>query len=1019
MPRMKVLNSVEREAFESPPLFNSVERKRCFDFPAALQDIADGLRSATNQVCFLLSCGYFPATRRFYPARAFHPRDLSYLAARAGLVADTVNLAEYDKQTMARHQTVILNFYGFCPFTPHGRTVLDADIARLVKSQIKPRIIFFRAIEVLVREKIEVPGYFRLAALVLRAINHHNRSLVATVDHLLTPDTRALLDSLLQQEAADAGGAPGKTSAYKLTGLKKLSQSTKPSTVKERVADLALIEKSYRSLQPLLEGLALGPDGIQYYAHSVIRAEIFQLTRRDEKNRYLHLVAFIAHQYYRLQDNLVTVMLTTLQRLQNTAARQHKDYCYARREQRNESLKTLIGYLDIGVFETLARIRAVTKDETLTDRAKLERIRDALAANAGAEYLDEEKLNALKATVLTELDDGDYYAFLSAQSLRAQNRVSPILKALTFLNEPSAHDLQKALTHFKDQDGVIDKRAPVSFLTPKELAAVTHDNTFRVSLYKALLFIHVQGGIKSGTLNLDHSYKYRPLDAYLIDRERWQRDKALLIDRAGLQAFVDPNQVLAELDKALYQQYVLTNAHIAESKNPHIKFKKDRFTVSTPKQEESDAGPLQQYFPERDVVPLLEILATVNRHTDWMEEFQHWQHRYHHGKRPDRAVYAGVIALGCTIGLPKMARISHPISEAELENTVNWYFSLDNVIAANDRVLKLMDRLELPSLLKRMPGCSHTSSDGQKFEVHVDSLNANYSFKYFGRDQGVSVYTFRDERDLLWHSLVFSSAERESAYVIDGLLKNDVVKSDIHSTDAFGYSEAIFATSFLVEVAYAPRFKNLKLQRRYIFRSRKDVDQSTWTIKPDAYRDTDNIVACWDDILRFIATIKLKETTASDIFRRLNSYSKQHSLYQALKAFGQIPKSLFILRYIDEPQLRSAIEKVLNGIEHVHRFTRAVSVGSPQEFLQAEKDDQELAEACKRLIKNGIICWNYLYLSQKLAEIEDPAKREELLRAVAHGSAASWRHVNLLGEYDFSDDRLRDSVGIKPPRLMD
>ncbi len=32
--------------------------------------------------------------------------------------------------------------------------------------------------------------------------------------------------------------------------------------------------------------------------------------------------------------------------------------------------------------------------------------------------------------------------------------------------------------------------------------------------------------------------------------------------------------------------------------------------------------------------------------------------------------------------------------------------------------------------------------------------------------------------------------------------------------------------------------------------------------------------------------------TASDLFRRLNSYSKQHGLYQALKAFGQILKSL-------------------------------------------------------------------------------------------------------------------------------
>ena len=102
---------------------------------------------------------------------------------------------------------------------------------------------------------------------------------------------------------------------------------------------------------------------------------------------------------------------------------------------------------------------------------------------------------------------------------------------------------------------------------------------------------------------------------------------------------------------------------------------------------------------------------------------------------------------------------------------------------------------------------------------------------------------------------------------------------------------------------------------------------------------------------------------------------------------------------IDEPVLRMSIEKVLHGVEHVHRLHPRSSVGNPREFLQAEKEDQEMAEACKRLIKNCIICWNYLYLSQKLAEIEDPVKREEFLKAVAHGSAAAWEHVNLLGEY--------------------
>src|SRR6202011_143141 len=285
------------------------------------------------------------------------------------------------------------------------------------------------------------------------------------------------------------------------------------------------------------------------------------------------------------------------------------------------------------------------------------------------------------------------------------------------------------------------------------------------------------------------------------------------------------------------------------------------------------------------------------------------------------------------------------------------------------------------------------------------------------RKPGVSIYTFRDERDLLWYSTVFSSADRESAYVIDGLMHNEVVKSDIHSTDAFGFSELVFAVSHLLGFSYAPRFKNLERQRLYIFRSRKGSDRSAWKIKPAGYADDEIVIQQWDETLRLIATIKLKEVTASDLFRRLNSYSKQHALYQALKAFGQVPKSLFILQVIEDPVLRQAIEKQLDRIEHVHRFTRAVSVGHPREFLQAEKEDQEMAEACKRLIKNCIICWNYLYLSQKLEEMTDTESRQVFLDAVAHGSVISWQHINLLGEYDFSDEKLQDNVGIRPPKI--
>lgn len=1020
MPRMNILNSVEREAFESPPVFNSVQRKQYFDFPSALQRLAAGLRSATHQLGFLLSGGYFKAAKRFFPPSMFRLRDIEYVAHALGRSDPTFDPADYSDRTRERHECMIREFYGFRAFDEDACQLLLEEIAGMVRAQIKPKLMLWRCVDALVREKIELPSYTRLTKIILGAVNHRQKELTTVIEDILADSTRALLDTLLTQEPIDGGVAPGKTSAYKLTLMKKLSQSTKPSKVKERVADLDLIRDLFQQLEPVLQALALNHDGIRYYAHSVIKSEIFQISRRDDPDRYLHLIAFIAHQYYRLQDNLVDVLLQSLQSFQNSALRAHKEQCYARRAQRNESLKALVACLDQGLLGTLATIGTITEDAALSDTEKVQHIRALLAARAAKRLLEKDNLAGLKEVLVTELSEDDYYGILEERSVRAQNRVSPILKALTFLGEPSAREVQAAIDHFKGKDGAIDKAAPVKFLETNERKAVTNGGKFRVSLYKALLFLHVQSAIKSGTLNLEHSYKYRPLGDYLIDRDRWQRDKDVLIERAELQAFVDPHKILDELDEALYRQYVITNANIHEGKNPHIKFnKKGGFTLSTPKQDESDTEPLQQFFPERHYVPLLEILSTVNRYSHYVDELQHWQQRYHHGRPLERVVYAGVIGLGCTIGIRKMARISHPISEAELEHTVNWYFSLDNLLAANDRVLQLIDRLELPNLSRRSPDRLHTSSDGQKFEVRVDSLNANYSYKYFGKGQGVSVYTFRDERDMLWYSLVFSAADRESAYVIDGLMYNDVVKSDIHSTDAFGYSEAIFATSHLLGFSYAPRFKNLKRQRLYIFKSRRSVDRSTWKIKPTGYVDTDLVIQRWDEFLRFIATIKLKETTASDLFRRLNSYSKQHGLYQAIKAFGQILKSHFILRVIDDPALRMTIEKVLNGVEHVHRFTRAISVGNPREFLQAEKQDQEMAEACKRLIKNCIICWNYLYLSQKLADTEDPASREAFVKAVANGSAVSWRHINLLGEYDFSEEKLQDTVGIKPPKLTD
>ena len=185
-----------------------------------------------------------------------------------------------------------------------------------------------------------------------------------------------------------------------------------------------------------------------------------------------------------------------------------------RREQRNEALKVLLAGLEQGLVGTLTTLGTITEDQRLSDTEKVTRIRALLAQRETRRLLEKDPVAELKASLVSELDEDDYYKILESKSVWIQNRVSPILKALTFQGDPAARKLVDAIEHFKEKDGAVDKSAPTAFLEPEERAAINKEGKFRVSLYKALLFLYVQSGIKSGALNLEHSVQVqapRPL----------------------------------------------------------------------------------------------------------------------------------------------------------------------------------------------------------------------------------------------------------------------------------------------------------------------------------------------------------------------------------------------------------------------------------------------------------------------------------------------------------------------------
>jgi TnpA family transposase len=1005
MPRLRILSKSEIDEFENPPLFDSHDRKKHFAFPPRLLELAEDMRKPANKVRFLVLAGYFKAARKFFGAR-FHERDLRYVASQVDCPWESVASRQYSKNTLSRHQRIVLDYYGFERLSGRTAVPLAEEIAETLRSEMSPKNIFFHCLEYLEGRRVAAPSYDFLSKLVIERISSHRDRLARLVDSSLPEAARIILDGFLEKEDPRRLG---------LTILKDLSLSNRFKHIKRNVELLRRLRGAYLQLEPTLRLLSLTDEGLRHYAGYVLRARSFQVARRDKDSRYLYLMAFVAHQYFKTQDLLVDIFLHVTQSARNAARSAHKEECYERRLERSRSVLELSRGVEAFMDGAVHKMEAILSS-TMTDSEKVAAMRGLFEAHAE----DKRRLEELVRSTDAEFDERDtlYYQLLEKGHRKLLNKCGGIMEELEFHFESRGSGLEMALEWFRDGRRSIP---PPEFLDAGERAILRGgDGGFRAPLAKTLLAFKMADALKSGAASVRHTFKYRPLDDYLIPKEEWRERRGRLVRQAGLEDFEDKEKVVDELRTLLDRDYRTTNENILSGANKFIRLKEKGFTLATPSgraEEGEDDILLGDYFPGDKTIPLLEVLSTVDSLASFSEEFSHVGGRRDRARPSKAAFLAAVIGYGCGIDTGKIGQVSRNLSQIEIDKAVNWYFSNEHAINANDRLLKFCGGLSLPGIYREdsMFGV-HTASDGQKFEVGADTVHATRSYKYFGNSKGVSAYSFIDDRHFLYHSTVISANERESAYVVDGLMRNDVVESDLHSTDTHGFSEFVSGILHMILISFAPRIKNLKSQRLFSFGKGAEYRKLGYPILPGGNMNTDVIFDKWEDMLRLAVTIKLKRATASDLFRRLNSYSKQHELYRAVKAFGQIIKSRFILRYIDNPDLRMAIEKILNKIENSHKLTRAIDIG---DFSGLEdKADMKVAESCRRLIKNAIICWNYLYVTNLLAKESDRKSRQKILNAVRSGSIVAWRHINFHGEYDFSQEKLQDTIGFDVPKIL-
>jgi TnpA family transposase len=992
MSRIKLLQSSEIKIFDAPPIFNNDHRLQFFGINEFTETKLRKFRTPYSKLGFILQLGYFKCVGRFFEIGNFHKEDIDYVIEnmRSSLTFTEFHTC-YTKQTAYYHREHILDL---CKWRPFDEVVFRHQIKRLVERQLMPRKVLFEIQSFLYRTRMEAPAYDKYLKSINQALLEVGRDISRLLEQQLNGDHKEILDGFLEKPQSHLNA--------NLIQYRTINQSTGPKDIEKSLEQFKTLKSKLESLKVPVQALGLSDAVIDYHAYWASIAKVDKI--QDHSDRYLFLICFLIHQVRKRHDFFIDILLQNVKLAHNFTKRQQKENYFQNHKQRTAATRLLIE-TRINYHKQLEKVKTIISSP-INDSQKVIAIQELLEVEIALESEQLQKIALLEKEMNNDPED-QYYLLWEKRSKWLSNRVGAILRNMVF-SQHSDKGLLSAVELYTIKNGRIN--APAKDITwldnlQQDLLYTLGENgkeKFRPGLYKMFLFTAVENGIKSGIINFQHSYRYRFLEEYLIDKNEWILNRESLLEDAGLALFTECKTVIEGLKIHLEELYHETNENMKAGKNEYFTFNRKRKPIiTTPPVEKPDTEKVSAYFRPVRYISILSLLSEVEKAAPFLHFFGH-QSKTDEKKRPKPETFFGaILALGCNIGIDRMGRISKGVQLTNLKHTADWYLTEQALQDANDTIISVKNSLNLPQVHRKDPEQMHTASDGQKILIKKDSLNATYSTKYPGFNKASSINTAIDERFATYYSAVITAADREAGNVPDMHLGNPVIKSTIHSTDTHGGTEVIFGIMHFLEIFFAPRIKDLGTLDLYSFLPRRYYQDLGYDLLPDHYINEKLIEDNWDEMLRLVASLKLGKTTAFQVLKRMNSYAKQNPLQKAFKEFGRIIRSSFILRYYDDLELRQSVEKQLSHIEMMNRFAKSVFFGNNQEFTVATKPEQEKGILCRRFIQNAIVLWNYLYLSELLTKVESEEAMEDMIAIIRNGTAVAWQHINMLGEYDF------------------
>lgn len=144
------------------------------------------------------------------------------------------------------------------------------------------------------------------------------------------------------------------------------------------------------------------------------------------------------------------------------------------------------------------------------------------------------------------------------------------------------------------------------------------------------------------------------------------------------------------------------------------------------------------------------------------------------------------------------------------------------------------------------------------------------------------------------------------------------------------------------------------------------------------------------------------------MLKKLAAYRRQNQLDLAVQELGRIKRTLFMLDWLESPQLRERCNAGLNKSEQRHALAQVVCTFKQGRIADRGQEAQQFRASGLNLVIAAIVYWNSTYLADAVAHLRARGEpvQDELL---AHTSPLTWEHLAFSG--DFLWDRAAATAG--------